>query len=152
MSIIPKNKNAMFIVHVEDSFKGYMSEQTIPYILCEAMKHQCDIFPLESHVDSWESCEEIQVLKEYLPYQPIHFSYNYELDMFEEDDEDNNWIIESRGHEYTWIPPEFRNTEWLKQYEHIYVTGGARHECLDDFLVVLEYLDIDYTVLVNGTY
>ena len=40
----------------------------------------------------------------------------------------------------------------LKSYQHIYVCGGAKHECLSEFLLLLNAFNIKYTLINSLIY
>lgn len=78
----------------------------------------------------------------------IDWGWGYEPDKFEDEPEELPWLIESSGHEYTWVPPELRDLARLLRSPGVCVTvgGGHEYECMEDFLCVLDHLEIEYQV------
>jgi hypothetical protein len=107
-----------------------------------------------SHVYDDGPIREIQYGNGY--YEQIDWGWGYEPEQFCDDDESYNgferdWLIEANGHEYTWIPPELRDSDEWKDHE-ISVGGGGREECLRDFRDVLEHMGIPYRLVRGLTY
>jgi hypothetical protein len=73
-----------------------------------------------------------------------YWSWGYEPSMFEDDELE--WVIEgSPAHEWTWVPPEIRDTPEKLKAADVYLAGGCDSECLEDFRLVLAHVGIDYT-------
>lgn len=60
------------------------------------------------------------------------------------------WVIESDGHEATWVPVEIREPKWRNYY--ITVAGGCRGECLSDWLSVLQHMNLRYKMPESYVY
>jgi hypothetical protein len=57
--------------------------------------------------------------------------------------EERKWVIESYGHEFTWVPPALRTLP----DRSVALAGGAMGECLADMESVLDHLGIKFNRL-----
>jgi len=70
-------------------------------------------------------------------------------DPYEGQNEEMQHLIESNGHEWTWIPHALRDEVAVLRLQNadVFLAGGADGECLADFETVMDSLEIDYTML-----
>lgn len=90
-----------------------------------------------SFVDSEEPIPEIADLVN----RTFTWGWGYEPEMFTGPSrKEREWLIDSRGHSYTWVPPELRD----RPFRAVKLGGGADLECLQDMREVLAHVGIDY--------
>ena len=138
-------RNMLILVHVEDSFRKFFPKMYVQRLIrsCKSSKYN-KIIHMTSHIDSDEPIKEIRKFID----QEIDWAWGYEPFFFEDDEDEKCWVVEHGGiHEYTWVPPEFRNN-LLSNY-NVFLGGGYHGECLADMEEVLKYLETNYT-LVHG--
>jgi hypothetical protein len=135
----------LFIVHVEDMFLNSQHgfDDNFAYELAEYARKFDYVVHMSSFLDSIKP--HVAQL-DYVVDEVIDWAWGYEPDMWNNDDTEQDWVIASSGHEWTWVPPELRNG---RKWGSITVCGGSDYECLQDFRCVLIHLDIDYQ---NGSY
>ena len=86
-----------------------------------------------------------------LPITPIRFnnletwewSWGYDPEQMTAAEE--AWTIPSRGHEWTWVPPQLRNHLRDFQSAQIFIGGGFERECLQDWADVLTRMGLEFT-------
>jgi hypothetical protein len=138
-------KNILFLCHVEEMFRAYFPDKMYVNRLirgCQSSKYD-KVIALISCINDWEPIAEIKDLVT----STIDFSWGYEPEQFENEPSEEPWLIEASHkslHEYTWIPPELRDSTFAHN-ANIFIGGGCDGECLADFEVVLEHLGVDYT-------
>jgi len=128
----------LFLVHIESGLShlfppGYADrvvEQAMEYdrviALSSGFEREPFVWQLDGVVDTtWEWC------------------WGYHPDGFSETE--LAWLIPSRGHEWTWVPPELRCPPWWIRYAEVTIGGGCDGSCLADFRAVLEHVGIKYT-------
>ena len=126
----------IILCHVEDIFEMFMDDEFL-----EELARSADKYDWINHLNS-EIGEPNPIVNE-IANQHIHFSWGYEKGIDYDPIEDGCWVIGSYGHEWTWIPPEFRNhNDW--KHHHIKVGGGWDGECLEDFRCVLRHVGIEF--------
>ena len=138
-------QNILFLVHVEEMFRNYFPDSLYTSRLvraCTCQKYD-QIFHMTSCVDDDHPIEEL-VNCPRMP-QLIDWGWGYEPDMF--NDEEKKWVIESSGHDFTWIPPELRTMNFSNV--NVFIGGGSEAECLADFESVLESIGVAFTK-ING--
>jgi hypothetical protein len=112
---------------------------------CQAKKYD-KIFLMISCIDDDQPIQELQEVTE--EHQHIEWGWGYQHAMFNEDE--IPFVIDTISpHEWTWIPPEIRSMHTMLRNANVYVGGGCESECLQDFVDILEHLDIDYQK-ING--
>lgn len=132
----------LFLVHVEEMFRQWFPPMFVQRC-CKAMNDYDRVICLVSEVMDDHPIGEIHHRYWYTQWL---WGWGYEAEQFDEDED--KWIIEAQGHEYTWVPPELRDADQWNQHE-ISVGGGGRHECLEDFINVLDFMEIKHR-LVKG--
>ena len=137
--------NILFLVHIEPGMKpcmplGYPERvaEIVDAAEYDRVYHMSSGFEREAHV--WEIG--------YIITTEIEWAWGYEPETFEDQPDELPWVIESSGHEYTWVPPELRDLARLLRNPNVSVTvgGGHEYECMADFLCVLDHLEINYQV------
>lgn len=133
----------LLLVHCEDAFRQLFPSMFIQRLIKEC-KNADQVIHFTSHVNNDCPIDEI------IPYvdQEIDWGWGYERDVFIDFDE-KEWVIDSIGHEFTWVPPELRNGEFKRPNDYIVLGGGAEWECLADMVSVLDYQDIEYRKLTQ---
>lgn len=135
--------NVLFLVHVEEEFRKYFSENYVNDLFDAITSDLFDcIIVLESGL-GFGTIDEIYDLYEHKErnIDIWEWSWGYLPSWFEPDERE--FIIPAYGHEYTYIPLQFRETDWSQ--DRLYVGGGAAQECLADWEAVLEYYNLDYS-------
>ena len=133
----------LFLVHVEEMFRDYFPDRMYISRLLRAMSLYDKVIFLISEVQDY--CPICELDQSGYRYTQWTWGWGYEKDMFNEDE--STWVIPANGHEWTWVPPELRTDHWNKH--EISVGGGGMGECLQDFIDVLDHVEIDHRV-VNG--
>jgi hypothetical protein len=137
-----KKQNVLFLVHVEEMFRRFFPDEMYALRLmraCQAKKYD-RVFLMISCVEDDQPIEELcQVTHE---GQHIEWGWGYEPDMF--NDEEKEHVISALGHEWTWVPPELREMQDMLKRSNVFVGGGYESECLQDFVDVLDHLEIDH--------
>jgi hypothetical protein len=149
MTQVQKPK-VLFLVHVEEGFRGYFPDDMYTHRLYRSAKAQKydRVIILDSELgEPGPNGEPGGVIRElrHAPAEIWSWSYGYEPGMWYDDDPDNDWVIESDGHEWTWIPTEIRDELIYFQNAEVYIGGGCDGECLADWETVLSHMDIDHT-------
>jgi hypothetical protein len=142
----------LFLVHLEESFhaSGLISDELIAKI-----KYQISI---ADKIISFESTVDLghYLIDELLEHASAKAKYVHRVawgwDYEPEYVQTIQFVIPvNTPHKFTWIPKELRNArQW--DYGKIMVAGGARGECLDDFLAILNYVNLKYECRENLTY
>jgi hypothetical protein len=150
-------QNVIFLVHLEEMFEIHF-----PPTLREDARHVADrydeVIVLSSYVQDEGPIWEIANQK----HTEWHWTWGYEPDRCTkcQDDawrelsgicscmerEENEWIIPARGHEWTYVPRELRDNLSKLETCNIYVAGGSKYACLQDWLNVLDFMGLDYTL------
>jgi hypothetical protein len=136
--MIPDQK-ILVLVHVEETFRRFFWPGFLKNIRRYIKNGNFnEVIHFTSHINDYDPVDEI------LPLITRHeeWSWGYEPEVFHERKE-RQWCIKSIGHEYTWVPPIFRNRNIWKR-THIYLGGGYNYECLADMESVLRYQRIKY--------
>lgn len=127
----------LLLVHVEDSFRSRFDKDLITNI--KRKSKRCDAtIHFTSEVDDYNPIIE---LHNYIDKE-ISWGWGYEPACFDYDENEVKYVIESCGHEYTWIPPYLRDVNWKN--DTVLLGGGCDGECLADMESVLSHLEIDY--------
>ena len=133
----------LLLVHCEDAFRSMFPSMFIPRLIKECRNADW-VIHFTSHVNDDEPIEDI------IPYvnEQIDWGWGYEKEqfLFDDNEDEAKWVIDSIGHEFTWVPPELRNGRF-KSNDFIVLGGGAEWECLADMVSVLDYQDIEYKKL-----
>lgn len=135
------SNKVLFIVHVEQMFEHLFPNGDQYDFGAMIARHVEDndynkIIALDSEIDMGP----IEAVK-YVADEIWGWSWGYEPEM-DMGDEDERWMIEASGHEWTWVPPEIRNGEF-KDAE-IFISGGHDYECLEDWRNVLDHVGLEY--------
>lgn len=131
--------NTLLLVHVQNGFRQYFpNDMYIPRLVkaVHAKKYQNIVHMTSDFDDDTIICE----LKGKV-HREINWSWGYYPFQFEDESEEE-WVIPSSGHEFTWIPPEFRNG--FLDNTKIFLGGGADGECLTDMESIMSYMKIPY--------
>lgn len=137
-------QNILFLCHIEDSFRHLFPDPLyIPRLIkaCQSAKYN-KVIALVSNIMDYDPIPEIADIIT----DRIDFSWGYEPEQFENEPEEEKFILDASYkslHDWTWIPPELRDKSWATN-SNIFVGGGCDGECLADFEVVLEHLEVDY--------
>ena len=128
----------MVLVHIENTFRHLFPAGFIKNIHRYVKLGNFDqVIHFTSYINDECPINEISCLID----REIEWAWGYEPEMFNK--KERKWLIQSSGHEYTWIPPIFRNkNEWRKT--HIYLGGGYESECLADMKSILDKQRIKY--------
>lgn len=144
MSKISKKQRILFLVHVEDQFRYSFPDSMYIRRLQRAMGIYDRVIVLVSGIMNDHTIPELSNTG--YGFTEWSWSWGYEREMFHEKEE-KNWVIEtSSPHQWTWVPPELRHSSDYANYE-IYVGGGCRNECLQDFVDVLQYVGIPHHIV-----
>lgn len=133
-------KTLLLLVHVEEMFRDCITEEHI----CE-MKRACHgadyVVHFTSHVQDDNPIREIADLVD----QQITWSWGYSPGeyMFLNSQEEEHLIC-SLGHGYTWIPPELRDKRFWSRWDTVRLGGGADGSCLADMEAILDYLEVEH--------
>ena len=115
-----KKRKLLLLVHVEETFRRYFSDSMYPLRLRRACMLYDEVIHATSHVDDDRPIFEIGDLVT----NEIDWGYGYDHEMFQEDE--RKWVIFSRGHEFTWCPPELRERDFSDV--DVYLGGGHHAE------------------------
>lgn len=129
----------LILVHVEETFRKYFGDNLLPEIEKAIHRNHFDrIIHCTSNLNDDQPVYEIANLVD----TQIDWAWGYEPDVFPK--QEQQFVIESKGHEYTWIPPFLRDAQyWLKSAK-VTLGGGCEAECLADMESVLDYLNIPF--------
>lgn len=133
----------LFIVHVEPMFNNLWDNNYLDNIATEMESHD-HVVVLNSGIDRhyyWLHTTADEVWE---------WSWGYEPRAFHDKDEER-YVIPAHGHEWTWIPPEMRNKPWITKQD-LYLAGGGYGECFQDWMDVLDELELPYTILHDLVY
>ena len=137
--------NILFLVHIEDAMRPCMSPRYPERVAEVVFAAEYDrVYAMTSGFEHdpyiWEIGGVVTA--------EIEWAWGYEPEAFEDQPKELPWLIESAGHEYTWVPPELRNLARLLRLPDVSVTvgGGVDGECLTDFCCVLDHLEVEYQV------
>lgn len=138
----------LLLVHCEEPFRKFFHKMFVPNLVRECRSKQYGkVIHCTSHVES------DQPIKQIRPYidEEIEWSWGYEPESFYFE-HDKKFIIHSKSdaHEYTWIPPEFRNGFF--RGKNVCLGGGYHSKCLADMESVLEHLNVSYKKLNHIIY
>jgi len=142
--------DVLILVHIENVFRDKFPYDYLT-IMQECAEKYDRIIHCTSCIDDLHPCPEIR----WMVGQEIDWSWGYEPEVFEDDPNELVWVIPASGHEYTWVPEELREgaSLWrLLKQSTVHVGGGFETECLQDFLDVLDYVEIDYSVVRDYVY
>lgn len=131
----------LLLVHIEETFRKFFDDDMLCRITEAIDNEEYDkVYHFTSGINDFEPVEEIRShINEF-----VDWAWGYEPEAFEHDPDELQHIIESSGHEYTWVPPELRDSaEWLRHTD-ITIGGGYDGECLTDMECVLRHLEIPY--------
>lgn len=140
----------LFVVHVEEMFRGFFGKMYVNRLRSAVLSDRYNrVVYLNSGIDSPDRIEDLSDL----PGEDMEWGWGYEPPMFEHDEEELKWCIPAplSPHEWTWVPPELREIT-QGHLGAVTVAGGARGECLQDFIHVLRYLKIQHRVPEGFTY
>ncbi len=135
----PMKQNVLFLVHCEEMFRNRFPDPLFPLRLkraCRSRKYD-RVIALDSMIQYPVSLipeiseERIEVW---------NWAWGYDPKSFTEDERE--FVIPAHGHEWTWIPPELREFSWRNT--RVFVGGGFESECLQDWLDILDHLDVTY--------
>jgi len=141
------NNKILFLVHCEKMFE-YMMDANFHYELSKTIFSEDwdKIYIMEAGMDDSEfpGLNIVEGLAKNSPItEKIYWSWGYEPDQFDEDE--NKHIIETSygRHDYTYVPEKLRNIkDKIMSYE-ISICGGHDDECLEDFREVLKWLGVN---------
>lgn len=137
----------LFLVHVEEEFRYLFDPMYLQRIQrAKSCKKYDSVVFLNSRIGEG-ICAELKY-----PYSVTEWEWGwgYEPNCFNEDEK--KWVIEANGHDYTWVPPEIREQQESLKRMKVYVGGGSYHECMRDWLDVLEHCGINYKVIDGYCY
>ena len=138
----------LILVHVEETFRrlGYLDGDTV-WAIVDGIDHRDfdRVIHMTSGINDYKPIDDIAHMVD----EEIEWGWGYEPEHFVEKEE-ADWIIDSWGHEKTWIPPELRNGRFTNT--EVFLGGGSDGECLADFEAVLEHLEIPYTLVREMVY
>lgn len=153
----------LFLCHVEEMFRSYFPKGYVQRIIKNIESKKFNrIILLDSNIGDG-IIEEIQSYVDNWYVKTWDWSWGYENEMFHcvpdplcsecnNHNCESNWIIESNGHDYTWVPNELRTILPDIKNMEIFVGGGYESECLADWECVLNHLDITYKKLKGLVY
>lgn len=131
----------LLLVHVEETFRKFFSDDLLNNIEKAINNGEFDeVIHFTSGINNEEPVEEITTLVD----EEIDWGWGYEPEVFENQPHELEHVIESIGHEYTWIPPELRERASRLKNCHVTLGGGYHAECLADMVAVLNHLDIPF--------
>lgn len=141
-----RRENVLMLVHIEDDFRRFFPDPLYTSRVMRSVdaKKYDRVIVLYSEITDiiWE------VRSPRAEIWSWGWGYYPGVDYLGEGE--NDWIIPSNSsHEWTWVPPELRENQCDLKMCNIYVGGGWRWECLQDWLDVLDYMHLPYK-LVDG--
>lgn len=135
-----RKPNILILVHVEEMFRQYFPDEMYPKRLikaCRSKKYD-RVICCVSMIDELEPIQELSNERKEI----VEWGWGYDDHVFEGNDKELKWVIDSKGHDYTWIPPELRKNDI--ENANIFLGGGYDGECLADMECILDYLGIKY--------
>lgn len=146
-------QNILFLVHIQEEFRRFFPDPLYPLrVRRSAMaKKYTQVISLVADIDTLDAIPELETV----PFvKKWYWSWGYEKDMFcyancqeecHEEDCEGKYVIESYGHEYTYIPPQLRAMLPELRQARIFIGGGYASECLEDWRAVLMACDLEFT-------
>jgi hypothetical protein len=134
--------SVLFLVHVEETFRRFFPDPLYPLRLrraCTARKYD-KVFVMVSGVNDDIPIPEVESVTH--DTQWLSWGWGYEKECFNADEQ--QWVIPSTGHEWTWVPTELREMAGNLQNSKVFIGGGYHSECLQDFRDVLTHLSIPF--------
>jgi len=127
----------LFLVHIEENLSHFFPSGYEDRVAEEAQKYDRVIalssgFEREPHV--WQLNGVVDTVWEW--------AWGYCADGFVESEQE--WVIPSCGHEWTWVPDELRGPPFWMRGAEVTIGGGCDGECLEDFRAVLCHVGIEY--------
>lgn len=149
--------NVLFLVHIEEMFRKWFPDPAYGARIARstsAGKYE-RVFILNSGLDEEGPDGRRGIIGEVVWNSYPHYcvprnvyiedwSWGYEPGCMY-NAEENNWVIQSHGHDWTWVPNFLRDSIHYFKAANIFVGGGGRGACLADWESVLWYLNIPYT-------
>jgi hypothetical protein len=131
----------LLLVHLEETFRHHFDDDLLLSISNAIESKEFDrVIHFTSHINDDEPVFELAALVD----DCVQWGWGYEPEVFDVDSEDREFVIESSGHDWTWVPPELREMKGLLQSSHITLGGGYDGECLADMESVLLHLEIPF--------
>jgi hypothetical protein len=130
----------LILVHVENTFRRFFPDGFIRNLRLLLPRYH--VIHATSCINDYDPIEEIADLVD----EKIDWGWGYEPEVFNEDE--RRFLIESSGHEWTWIPPELRSS----RFRDVRLGGGCNGECLTDMECVLRHQKIRYRLLPSIVY
>ncbi len=144
------SKRVLFLVHVENSLVHLMPRG----YLHDVCKHiDSSDYDRVYHFSSGLGLTGDDVVDELKGWidEEIDWAWGYEPEVFEHNPEELPYVIESSGHDYTWIPPFLRDSSLWNGVD-ITLGGGCDSECLQDMVCVLNHQQIAFNKVRNLVY
>lgn len=134
-------RKVLLLVHVEETFRSYFRPGMLEMIADAIGEGEFDeVIHFTSNINDEQPVEEIACLVD----EDVSWSWGYEPEVFETQPEELPFLIESSGHDWTWVPPELRQWASRLRASKVYLGGGCDSECLADMESVLRHLQVDY--------
>ena len=140
----------LILVHIEESFRQHFPDSMYALRLIRACK--CGKYNRVIHCTSFVQDDRPIAELCNLITEEIDWGWGYEPCIWNRDDSEREWVIESLYslHEWTWVPTELRNG--LLDSYNVYLGGGCSGECLADMEAVLEHLDVPFKKVYGYIY
>jgi hypothetical protein len=129
----------LLLVHVEESFRHHFPKGYVRRLVtgCKSKLYE-KVIHATSNIEDDSPIPEIAELVD----EEIDWGWGYEPEVFR-DRKELKWLISSKSHEYTWVPPELRE---IHKNTQIVLGGGYDGECLEDMITVLNHLHLYYEI------
>lgn len=132
----------LILVHMEETYRDLFRRNMIPNLVHHIKTTDyARVIHLHSGCPNFSAVEELDGLVE-----EIYWTWGYEDDMGLEED----YLITSLGHAYTYIEPKLRNIRY-SDYS-VFIGGGCHGECLADLETILMHYKVPYTRLHRYIY
>ena len=133
--------DTLFLVHIEDSFRCMFPDDLIQNIIDFIESNNIFVVHFTSHILDYEPVEEL------VPHinRTIEWGWGYEPECHPP--EEQEYLICSLGHEWTWIPPFLRS--WKNP---VMLGGGCEGECLADMESILFHQKILFQRKISFIY
>lgn len=130
--------STLFVVHVEETFSR-LWHRTYLISLRSLIKRSIfnRVIFLNSHIEKDGRMEALLDLRG----EDWEWAWGYEPEMFEDQPEEQKWVVPAHQGLYTWVPPQMRGVK-QGNFGAVSVLGGAKDECLACWCSVLEHCHI----------
>lgn len=140
----------LLMVHFEPAFREHMSDELVESLATTLVTRE----RFDWHIHFSSRLERASHIHEIdgLIDDEYDWGWGYEHDMFDDDEDENSWIINAgmSEHDLTWVPPELRGDRF-KSFD-IFLAGGFSTQCLASMQAVLRHTKHEYTLVPEFIY